>query len=36
MLQAISRCTISSAVAVILTPQTQLCNRVSPDAFDEA
>jgi hypothetical protein len=36
MLQAISRCTISSAVELILTPHTQLCNRVSHDAFDEA
>jgi hypothetical protein len=36
MLQAILRCTISIAVAVILMPHMQLCNRVSQDAFDEA
>src|SRR2546425_1499034 len=27
MQQAISRCTISIAVEIVLTPQTQLCNR---------
>ena len=36
MQQAISRCTISIAVEIVLTPQTQLCNRVSQDAFGEA
>ena len=34
MLQAIFSCTISIAVEVSITLKTQLCNRVSKDAFE--
>jgi hypothetical protein len=36
MLQAIFSCTISIAVEISITLETQLCNRVSKDAFAEA
>jgi hypothetical protein len=36
MLPAIFSCTISIAIEIVITPKTQLCNRVSQDAFAEA
>ena len=33
MRQVISTCSISIAVAISITPNTQWCNRVSKDAF---